>query len=208
MVQKRSENFNYLKSDSFREKTFRPYVSAIGQVVLAWNDLHEFLGYLFATVMGDEAFDRAQSVWYSAPSDRIAREMLKAAIEKNEPDFIETFPNAVSDIVWLINQSTALEDTRNSIVHTPLWRVGLARSEGPWIKPVHIHGHKRALKMSLKPDLLSEFNWCRDTALVLRDYAIKLEAALHPHQVRRAPWPNRPSLPNRGQKKRTAVRRR
>jgi hypothetical protein len=37
-------------SNRFTAKAIRPYAEAIGQVALAWNDLHETLGTIFTEV--------------------------------------------------------------------------------------------------------------------------------------------------------------
>jgi hypothetical protein len=36
----------------YTHKAFRPYVIALGQLTLAWNDLHETLAIVFCSVMG------------------------------------------------------------------------------------------------------------------------------------------------------------
>jgi hypothetical protein len=61
--------------------------------------------------------------------------------------------------------------------------------------------NSRAAKLvdkNLKGELSEDFRWCRDSILILRDYAVFLELAL---TVEYCPWPDRPRLPKRGQKK-------
>ena len=93
---------------------------------------------------------------------------------------------------------------RNTAIHSPL----LAQSDGNVtvlgmsipvrsVAPNLWLQNPRAMKLAQK-DLLTEFRWCRDAALLLRDYALSLDYATMPEDY---PWPERPSLPNRGQKK-------
>ena len=98
-----------------------------------------------------------------------------------------------------------LEDARNTAIHSPLLAksdsnvliLGLSipiRSVAPNLGLKNF----RATKLAQK-DLLTEFRWCRDAALLLRDYALSLDFATFPGED--YPWPDRPSLPNRGQKR-------
>ena len=186
--------------DTFREKHFQPYAKAIGQVVLAWNDLHESIGYLFACILGEDAYDMAGEVWYTCNQDRAARQMLRAAASKFYTEPAQNLAKAKDDIAFLLAQVESLEDARNDIVHSPMWLVGIKNPAGPEIRPVHIFGHRRAVKLSKKPNLLAEMAWCRETAIALRDFTIELDDAIWNHR-RLKSWPKRPSLPNRGQKK-------
>jgi hypothetical protein len=74
-------------------------------LVLAWNDLHEHLGFLFSSIMADEPHDRTMHVWYSTNQDRAAREMLRAAVQSPNTGIDEEFPRAVEDITWLLVQN-------------------------------------------------------------------------------------------------------
>jgi hypothetical protein len=111
------------------------------------------------------------------------------------------YPRLKGDLLWLLKQIDALEDARNTAIHSPL----LAASDA-W----HIIGHTQPVAPNLwlknsrakrleQKDLLTEFRWCRDAALILRDYALSLDYATMPDDF---PWPDRPALPNRGQRKR------
>jgi hypothetical protein len=110
---------------------FRPYVTALGQLSLAWNDLQECFGALFWTLMSPPpltafAHREALFVWYSIKSDRSQREMLKAAANNLTIDWRQ--PALVDEINWTINKADRLEDWRNDAVHSPLF---LNRAEGP-----------------------------------------------------------------------------
>lgn len=187
----------------FTEPEFQPYVAAIGQASLAWNDLHEMLAALFELVILGGWKNVANSVWHSSNQDRASRAMLKSVLHTIGIRWPRGFPKAEDDIKWLLDRVESLEDQRNDIVHSPLWLMrapSLAKSLGirSRVLPSVFSGHRRAAKLAEK-DLLTEFRWVRDTALCLRDYAGDIMATL---EGQLSTWPERPKLPNRGRKKR------
>jgi hypothetical protein len=75
-----------------------PYVMALGKVAHSWNYLQEALGQLFYIVTGLE--DRmGEALWHSMPSDRMQRQMLRAAAEASN------LPKAKGDIKWLLGKA-------------------------------------------------------------------------------------------------------
>ena len=76
----------------FIEPVFEPYVRLIGQVALAWNDLHERLAHVFWSIMGGGAMERPIGVWNSANFDRARREMLRRAVEASTPRELADHP--------------------------------------------------------------------------------------------------------------------
>jgi hypothetical protein len=66
---------------SFNERKFEPFIRAIGQSTLLWNDLHESLGHLYCTAVGGGFVNVHFRVWNSIANDRAKRDMLLAAAE-------------------------------------------------------------------------------------------------------------------------------
>ncbi len=62
----------------FRSDDFRPYAIALGEMSLAWNDLHERLAALFWAALGIRNGLIPFSVWYSSKYDRAQRDMLRS----------------------------------------------------------------------------------------------------------------------------------
>lgn len=195
----------HIHGQRFTEKKFLPYATAIGQVALAWNDLHEVLSELFCTLYGGSWIAKPLAIWHSAKFDRPKRDMLRGMLVHWTNEEKQRRPKAQADITWLLDRATELEEARNNAVHSPLLLIAgggiveAARARGLQVPDVISHtlyNNPRALRMALK-DLLFEFRWCRAAVLVLRDYASRLDHALT-HDG--APWPGRPKLPNRGQK--------
>jgi hypothetical protein len=104
--------------------------------------------------------------------------------------------------MWLLDEADKLEDARNDSIHSPLASFAAdniwAQHQGivGRIVPSVAFGNRRAIKLARK-DLLTEFRWCRDASLTLRDFAGEIYEAV----AARTAWPDRPSLPNRGRKK-------
>jgi len=207
------------QGDRFTEAVYKPHVVAIGQLALSWNDLHEKLGEIFVVVMeGNTADDNEDvlfqiaTVWSAASSDRTKREMLDAAV-KNAPELNGgPFPSLRDDIRWLLGRATALEDTRNDIIHAPLISLGklvrsaLASHALPAVLPNLLLQNSRAGKLVRRnrtEELSTDFRWCRDSILILRDFAVDLRLGL---TVEGRAWPDRPLLPSRGQKKKAPTR--
>jgi len=181
---------------------FRPYVTALGQLALAWNDLQEMLAVMFWTVMGTGERGLPLVVWYSLRSDRSQRDMLRAAVKALAESPERGRPRLWTDVKWLLDECEKLEDARNDALHSPLVWFGdspLAQLTGaiPSVRPATFLGNPRADKLNKRSDLLAEFRWCRDKAITLADYAHLLELAI---SSQRYAWPEKPQLPNREQK--------
>lgn len=173
----------------YTNTAFRPYVTALGQLTLAWNDLHETLAILFCSVMGGGFSNQFLAVWHALKSDRSQRDILLAAVKSG---LIEGGPpRLLVDVTWICNQADALEDARNTALHSPLW--GSKWQSGTIIQPQIGLGHVRASRLSGK-NLLAEFRWCRDASTVLRNFAMEIDMVLS----RGGTWPDQPALPNRG----------
>lgn len=195
----------YRKHSRFAEPAARPYVAAIGQVALAWNDLHEEFAFLFITVMGGESHRKVLAVWNAIDFDRPKRKMLRAAVPQMAETVLLKRPQAIEDINWLLARTDSLEDARNDCIHSPLLATGqlariLAEISKVRLLPVVPHmatDNPRAKKL-LNKDLLTEFRWCRDQAITLSIYAARINRVLAHDEL---PWPRRPALPDRGLKK-------
>ncbi len=193
------------------EKVLDGYALAVGRVVRAWNQLQERLGQLFGVVLGTHHL-LATAVWYSSDSDRTQQGMLREAIKASPADRWPDRPQAKADLLWLLKEANSLADSRNNAIHTPVavW-VGGARSNDPSkefqrpagagppfeIGPVAFRGNPRAGRL-VGTRLLDELDWCEQLAVLLSRFSQHVEIALLGESL---PWPDRPRLPTRGQKK-------
>jgi len=176
----------------YTDKVFLPYVAALGQLALAWNGLHEILSILFCNVMGGGAANQPLAIWHALKVDRAQRDILLAALNSHTRG---AYPvNFERDIQWICSRADVLEDIRNDALHSPLW----AQEQDPGnivVAPLVALGHVRAQKL-LNKDLLAEFRWCRDAAVLLADFAFRVDRSLADYMT---PWPQRPSWPARPQ---------
>jgi hypothetical protein len=187
-------------STRFTSNAFRPYALLIGQIALAWNDLQEGLGDLFAAIaLGAEDLQMT-AIWQSAKADRAKRDMLKAAAAEMSFETVRRHPKLEDDISWILARMEGLENSRNNAIHSPLISrdgpIWAAFEKEPGVQPNDATGNTRALQLQGK-DLLREFRNCRDLALVLGDYVGAITDALW---SKRTAWPERPSLPTAGRK--------
>lgn len=185
----------------YTHKAFLPHVTALGQLALAWNGLHEVLAFLFCHAMGAGYSNHFLTVWHALKVDRAQRDILLAAV-KTTPLAVPP-PKFAEEIRWICERADVLEDARNDALHSPLW----AQKSGPnntVVGPMVGLGHVRAQEL-LQKHLLSEFRWCRDAAMLLHDFAYDIDLSLSDHT---RPWPKRPAWLARGQTKRQSAHRR
>jgi hypothetical protein len=173
---------------------FRPYVTAIGQAAVAWNGLHDALRSLFWYLSGGVEPRTHAAIWNSIRSDRSQRAMLRS-LAKSDEQTGEITRDQYDLIIWLLERCNSLAEARDDVVHAPL----IAHKDG--VAPNSAFGNPRAANL-LNKDMLSEFRWCRDMALVLTDFCARLD--WHFCQPRRFALPEKPELPNRGQKRRSS----
>lgn len=207
------------RGDRFTERSYKPYTAAIGQFVLAWNDLHEKLGLLFIAILVVEqrgsradvddhmAMERWSGLWSAPTFDRPKRDLLRALLNPFIEDDFRHRPRFVEDISWILDKAIALEGLRNDAVHAPLMWIGkipLIRMLGGHgeldVIPNVALGNQRAVSLAKKGqrELAKEFRWGRDTVAALRDFTVALRAAV---AFEHNPWPRRPSLPDRKPKR-------
>ena len=132
---------------SHTHPAFRPYVVALGQLTLAWNELHEAMALLFCSVMGGGYANQFLAVWHSINSDRNQRAVLVAAAENdiNRPASDMRHKEVVEKIKWICGQANTLEDLRNDSLHSPL----IAR--GQQVVPMSGLGHIPRANYKVKP---------------------------------------------------------
>jgi len=200
-------------SQRYTSAEFQPYVTALGQLALSWNDLQESLAGLFWTSMltappqaGDVVRYTALRVWHAVKSDRSQRDMLKASINHQTVDWGR--PKFVEDANWLLARVESLETTRNDAIHSPLFHTERslygtafgASSPDEKIAPAAWLFNPRATSLARRGHLLNELRYCRDYAIKLSDFARAIDSALVNRGTAKV-WPDRPSIPKRGKQK-------
>jgi hypothetical protein len=184
---------------NFNEKKFEPFIRAIGQSTLLWNDLHEWMGHLYCIAMGGGVINQHLRVWNSLTSDRAKREMLLAAATyafKEDRGRHQTplDKRSFEALDYLCRESKKLEEDRNNVVHAPLWK---SQSDGE-IYPSSAFGNKRAQNLDDKY-LRKEYERIRETSRLLRNYAAEIHDPMCDSHLS---WPDTPKLPDRKGSKR------
>jgi hypothetical protein len=173
-----------------------PYTLAVGRLAFAWNSLHETLASLFARIATVEAAVGYAS-WYSIPSDRTQREMLKAAVEASTDEkWISSLPSGKEDLRWVVDRTNSLADQRNDAVHAPVQLALIRDRRAPeqprrlYISPNYLNGNPRAKKLKDK-DIIREFDRYTRNARALNIFAEQMSSAW----VGGGAWPRkRPQL--------------
>ncbi len=171
---------------------FTQYAYALGSVVHAWNVLLERMGDLFVIVTGGHR-GAMLGVWNVPDSDRVKIEMLRAAIELDNPERWKTFDdNAQNGLIFLCTEATSLIDSRNNAVHSPSV---LAIDENSIGMVAHPFSYNKRAKKLRDIDLLLEFDRIERWADGLSYFSRQMESAMHPNG--QYPWPNKPNRPSR-----------
>ena len=179
------------------EEAFTPYATELGRLVYAWNRLQERLARLFCIVCNFEDEAVGPAIWYSIPSDLSQRKMLRAAIDNSKKQVV---PES-ADLIWLLDKvDTILAHKRNDALHAPFVLVTGTDDQSQFTKMVSdmFSDNPKAAKLHGK-DLMAEFQWYANYADALSSYADSMID--HLHYPDDEPWPKKPSLPHRGQKK-------
>jgi hypothetical protein len=183
----------------YTSSTFRPYATALGQLALAWNGLHERLAFMYCMLMGGGQVNHFFATWYAIKNDRYQRDMFLAAAKVDISGLKGYFPRLLDDIVWIWKKCNEVEEARNNALHSPL----VLMREG--VTPNWYMGHHRATKLAKGADLLAELRWCRDAATTLSDFVWQLDRAMGDST---SAWPDRPTWQTREGTKRTTLRQR
>jgi hypothetical protein len=177
-----------------------PHATRIGQLVIAWNGLHDRLAKLFELVVNSPYREMGISIWHSTDNDFTQRKMLRAAVGKCKKLQV----SQRDDILWMLNQiDDPLRHDRNDVIHSPY---------------MHIHGLAEAARMHIMPDFHSENPRAKSlfTKTLMSDLAehieetTKLAHALDAfaddifrtilNPIERS-WPQKPELPRAHRKK-------
>lgn len=162
--------------------------------------------------------ERLAGIWNSSIYDRPKREMLRGIMIPLVTSDFMGYWNFEEDIRWMLDEADKIEETRNNAVHAPLIHSYNEFDISPMypasrdrrkyktvfpgageVIPNILMSNRRALRLAKKhsDDVLRELRLARDASAILRDFALRIAWAL---LYEPAPWPQRPSLPNRGRK--------
>jgi len=175
-----------------RRELMEPIETALGRVVIAWNDLHDSMGWIFSRLVGVDS-NLGFPIWNSVIADRGQREMLRAAAWSSP--VLDNRAECAEDIDWLCKQTDGLSGKRNDAIHAPYKPIYDAEGKGE-VRPFYYLGNPRAIALSDK-DLMEQLVWFYLSFECLHRYAEEINTALLAKDL---PWPERPQMPTLGQK--------
>jgi hypothetical protein len=187
----------------YTAREFRPYVAALGQLILAWNDMQESFAELFwhSTLSrgprpGDSIDYTPLRIWRSLHSDRQQRGLLRSIVDHLPHNWGR--PEAVSFLKNALSQADRLEERRNDAIHASLFYkaeslYGQVHPGGEQIVPATYLLNNRAQNLQKRKNILAEFRYCRDCAITLSDHVQEVSSALvNPHFA----WPEILKMPH------------
>lgn len=185
-------------ADQEIKDAFAKYVSALGRVAHSWNFLQEDLGKLFQSIT-DMDYQMASAIWYSTNSDRIQRDMLRAAVNSwPESKWKPIGDRVQGDLLALVKEADNLAPRRNDAVHAPC---SIATDgKGSFLYPAFFFGNTSAksLKSRMKyTTLLQQFSWYEACAETLSRFARGAHSSVQ--YPSRFPWPDKFRMPTEGQ---------
>jgi hypothetical protein len=202
---------SWRRRSRFQSKKFRPYALAIGQMNLAWNDLHEEIGLLFQKMMLDSpthvsAPGRLRMAWGIISSDRQKRLLVEKLADWMSQERREQLPALAEDLKFLTKRAQSLEDKRNDVIHAPidvqrnaLVSMGLSGGRYGEIYAAALNTRGRSLAGPTRRtdhQLLAVIRLYRDYATALAEYAKAIRYAWIAREAgRRRAWPRRPPVP-------------
>jgi hypothetical protein len=194
-------------------KAGQPYAAALGELIIAWNDLHETLSFLFELAIKSSSRQMGISIWHSTENDYAQRKMLRAAVEQ-ATHFTE---DQREDMLWVLDRiDNTLRHSRNDMIHSPVSFIQGLTDEGPSDESIVVvpgtSDNPRAKALwarAARPgakalwttvgNLKSHFDETRRLAEVLDDFAMDMfRTILNPSEWS---WPKRPALPQAHRKK-------
>lgn len=183
----------------------RPYITELGYLAAAWNQLQHNLSSLFTLLVASGKDPIGQAVWHAAESDFVQRKMLRAFVEIDQtllPAQRALLELQAREILWILDQiDRNLRHKRNNAIHAPLMTI-----TGVWDGAVrrrveaHFNPHNPRAKPLRGKNLKDEFKDYAAHADMLSSYAARIWQSLR--DPAHAPWPNRPPVPQAHKKKR------
>jgi hypothetical protein len=177
----------------------RVYATRLGQLIFAWNNLHDNLSKLFELAVDSPSRKIGVSIWYSTESDFAQRKMLRAAIERTT----KLSKPQRDDIIWMLNRiDESLRHHRNDAIHSPyVFIQHFSDTSRILVIPDPSSDSPRAKSLMNKgaQNLKAYLEENTELAELLNDYAADMfKAILNPSGRR---WPNKPELPHARRKK-------
>jgi hypothetical protein len=169
------------------QEQYDAHASAIGKIVIAWNQFQETLGETFGRFMGTSGYKQALAAWQSLQNDRAQREMLRAVAAVT----LDEKSRCYQEINWALKWADRhLSGWRNLGIHTP---VALFTDLDGITKmvPITLFGNRNAAVLHQK-DLLQLFSLYEENIRKMNTYVVAIN--YHFSNPSDDAWPDRPQV--------------
>ena len=134
-----------------QSKSLQHYMQRTGEIIWAWNQLHEQLQLLFAFSISRGNPELGVAIWHAIPTDGSRRQALRAAIRA-----VASSPQAVQDsICWLVDAVDKLAPYRNDSAHAPM---KLNWTEKAYVTPTRFAHPRHTKRITGTGTTLREFH--------------------------------------------------
>jgi hypothetical protein len=174
----------------FKDDTDRDvYALAMGKIAMAWNEYHEILGDLFASIFTKSHHSTALEIWHCLDNDRTQRRLLRTAVNTH----LSWNKKGVEELNWLLNKTdTLLSAQRNVGVHAPLHALMEVKGVNLML-PIPGPGNRNAKQLYGK-EVLKEYAHYEQQLRTICTFATALRFKLREAAHTDDPWPERPTL--------------
>ncbi len=169
--------------------TKEAHALAIGKIAMAWNEYHELLGNLFASLFTKSHYTTTLAIWHCLDNDRTQRKLLHAAAET----YLHFNKRGLEELLWLLNKTdTLLSQQRNIGIHAPL--NALMEIDGTQtLLPVPGPGNRNAKQLD-GLNVLKEYAHYEQQIKKMKDFAFGIRFKLTLGKGTDDPWPDRPKF--------------
>lgn len=166
-----------------KSKSIRQYATRTGEVIWAWNFLHERLQMVFVWLALPDDLEAGLAIWHSIRSDSSQRNLLRAALENMAPKSASWFQGAM----WLMDAIEKLAPHRNDATHVPTI---LNWTERAYVTASFFAKPAQAKRLTSSPGLYRFHRLLRDDLYVLSNYATAIRLEMRePGKYGRFPGP-------------------
>ena len=187
---RRFHSRHFSSSDKWTDKAIKTHTRLVGEMVWAWNGLHQSFSYLFGLIVQSSDPSIGEAIWAALKSDSSQRDVLLASSKLRHGDK-SAFGRRMR---WAVNITEKLSVYRNDLVHTPMSGIALGPRGLVTVVSSHAISPARVHRLS-RADTFKLLRTLRGDLVQLRNYVWDLGQRLYPYAIPMiGSWPDRPPL--------------
>ena len=176
--------------DKWSDKAINMHTQLLGEMIWAWNDLHQSLAFLFGYVIQSSNGSMGEAIWAALKNDSAQRDALLAATKIH---YGEKSPLG-RRMCWVIKEVNWLSQFRNDFVHTAMG--GFTFGPTGLVTAPSFHAVRIGrIKRFSKADTFKILRSMRGDLIQLCHYVQDLSQRVDPCGIQIiGKWPDRPQL--------------